>query len=178
MLLCLIIRPVAAEGIELRRAGPDDGALLRVLIREAAFWRYPASAPPLEQALADPAVARYVENFGRPGDTGVTALLDGAPVGAAWWRYFRADAPGYGFVEESIPEISIAVLPGHRGRGIGTMPLVALRQAAQRAGVECLSLSVERDNAACALYERLGFKPVGHDAGAETMVLVLADGRT
>jgi GNAT superfamily N-acetyltransferase len=162
---------VASADLELRSAESGDTPLLRVLIREAAFWRCAASAPPLDQALADPAVARYVDDFGRRGDNGVIAVLDGVAVGAAWWRYFHAVEPGYGFVDESVPEVSIAVLPGHRGKGIGTDLLNGLRQAAREYGIARLSLSVERDNAAYALYERVGFRPVGRDEGAQTMVL-------
>jgi GNAT superfamily N-acetyltransferase len=157
--------------VELRPADREDSPLLRVLIREAAFWRCTAGAPPLEQALADPALARYVEDFGRAGDGGVVAVSDGVAVGAAWWRYFDADAPAYGFVDESVPEVSIAVLSGHRGQGIGTALLNALRDAARADGIARLSLSVERDNPAYRLYERVGFRPVGHDPGAQTMVL-------
>ena len=157
--------------LQIRSAEPRDTRLLRVLIREAAFWRPGQSRPSLELALADPAVARYVENFGRRGDVGVIALLDRTAVGAAWWRYFSADAPGYGFVDESIPEVSIAVLPGHRGKGVGTQLLNELRRRARDQGVRRLSLSVERDNAAYGLYERLGFQAIGRDEGAQTMVL-------
>ena len=169
-----IINFVAPKSLELRPAEPGDTPLLGLLIREAAFWRCTASAPPLEEALADPAVARYVERFGRPGDGGVIALLDGVAVGAAWWRYFDRDGPGYGFVQESVPEVSIAVLAGHRGRGVGTELLNALRHAARVEGIARLSLSVERDNPAFALYERVGFRPVGRDRGAQTMVLDVA----
>ena len=175
--LCSIMHGVPSEGLELRSANPGDIPLLRVLIREAAFWRCAASAPPLERALADPAVGRYVEDFGRAGDRGVIAVLEGLAVGAAWCRCFQADAPGYGFVDESVPEVSIAVLPGHRGAGIGTELMNALRHEAQIDGIARLSLSVERDNPAYALYERVGFRPVGRDTGAQTMVLDLASGR-
>jgi hypothetical protein len=74
MLLDNGCRGVGGSRTANRRAGSTP--LLRVLIREAAFWRCEASAPPLDEALADPAVGRYVDNFGRPGDTGVIAVLD------------------------------------------------------------------------------------------------------
>ena len=122
-------------------------------------------------ALADPAIARYVDDFGRHGDAGVVGVLDGLEVGAAWWRYFGADEPGYGFVDEAVPEISLAVLPGYRRKGIGTELLTALGRAAHDEGVSRLSLSVERDNPAYALYERAGFAPIGLDDGAQTMVV-------
>jgi hypothetical protein len=54
------------------------------------------------QLLAeDPAIDRYIHGWGtQSGDYGVIAQLDGAPRGAAWLRYFTADSPGYGFVNE------------------------------------------------------------------------------
>ena len=53
-------------------------------------------------------VQLYVKAWGRPGDTAMIALVDGFPVGAAWFRLFKATAPGYGFVDEQTP--------GARGR--------------------------------------------------------------
>ena len=159
--------------LRLRTAGRDDLELLRRLLFEAAFWRPDAARPPLEQALADPALARYVEGFGRPGDFGVVADEGAGPLGAAWWRRFRADAPGYGFVDEATPEISVAVLAAHRGRGIGTELLEALEREARGRHIDRLSLSVERDNPAAALYERLGFRPLRCRGDALTMVIEL-----
>ena len=59
------------------------------------------------------------------------AIDDGFPVGAAWYRLFRRDAPGYGFVDEETPELAIAVVPSRRGRGIGEALLEALCERAR-----------------------------------------------
>jgi GNAT superfamily N-acetyltransferase len=161
--------------LHLRPAKRDDIELLRALLLEAAYWRPGIGRPPLERALAAPELARYVEGFGRRGDFGVVADEGAEPLGAAWWRYFQAHAPGYGFVDERTPEVSTAVLPAHRGRGIGTTLLEALEREARDQLIERLSLSVERDNPAVALYERVGFRAVGRQGNALTMVIELID---
>jgi ribosomal protein S18 acetylase RimI-like enzyme len=99
-----------------------------------------------------------VKGWGRPGDTVLIAIDEGFPVGAAWYRLFRRDAPGYGFVDEETPELAIAVVPSRRGRGIGESLLEALCERARADGYRALSLSVERENPALvSFYEEHGF---------------------
>ena len=112
---------------------------------------------------------RYVERWGRPGDTALVAIQDFQPVGAAWYRLFRADNAGYGFIDEETPELSIAVVPSRRGSGLGSELLGALMERAREDGHAAISLSVEKDNPAVSLYERHGFERVSEDDGAYTM---------
>jgi hypothetical protein len=81
----------------------------------------PPGSPPYPRSILEmPAIDRYVRGWGtRQGDDGVIALSDLGPAGAAWLRCFTADAPGYGYVDESTPELTIAVLKPYRNRGIG-----------------------------------------------------------
>ena len=116
-------------------------------------------------------VSRYVRGWGRPGDNGF-------PVGAAWYRIFPDDEPGYGFVDQSTPELAIAVVPSKRGHGIGDELLKALIAKARAAGYDRLSLSVEPGNPARKLYERHGFSVVDEGAEAWTMVAELASSPT
>jgi ribosomal protein S18 acetylase RimI-like enzyme len=145
------------------------------MLYEAAFWRPNTVRPPLEEALADPALARYVAGWGRAGDAGVIALdAEGGPVGAAWYRLFPPNEPGFGFMDEHTPELSIAVIGNARARGVGTGLLGALVDRARADGFDALSLSVEPDNPARRLYERHGFVHVGGEA-AWTMRAALHD---
>ena len=90
----------------IRKAGPHDVRFLRDMLHHA-FYRQER-----DEASQEQPVYRYVYAWGsRPGDAGVIALDDGFPVGAAWYRLFRADAPGYGFVDEQTPELATAVAP-------------------------------------------------------------------
>ena len=94
----------------IRQAGPQDVRFLRDMLKHAYHWRLNADP--------DLPVARYVNNWGRPGDAGLVAWEAG-PVGAAWYRLFPANAPGFGFVDEETPELTIAVVPSRRGSGLG-----------------------------------------------------------
>jgi ribosomal protein S18 acetylase RimI-like enzyme len=61
--------------------------------------------------------------------------------------------------DEKIHVIDIALLPEHRGAGIGTKLLRELQDEARVAGKK-LSIHVERFNPALRLYQRLGFQQV------------------
>ena len=145
----------------LRTATGADGPFLAEVLALAVAWR-PGAEPPT--VLAEPGVLHYVAGWPRPGDHGLIAEDRGVRVGAAWWRFFRADDPGYGYVRDDIPELAVGVLAGHRGRGTGTVLVAGLAQVARQQGLPGVSLSVEPDNPAWRLYERLGFRDVGTDS--------------
>ena len=149
----------------IRAAGPQDVRFLRDMLRHAYYWRMSESA--------DLPVARYVIGWGRPGDAGLLALDDANPVGAAWYRLFSSEEPGFGFVDESTPELTIAVVPSRRGKGFGHELMTGLLERGERAGFHALSLSVEQASPAVALYERYGFRRVGETDDALTMVAEL-----
>lgn len=149
--------------------GAGDLAFVAEMLRAAAYWRDESAAPSAAQVLHQRDLAVYVEGWGRPGDAGLIARVDGEPVGAVWVRYLRDDAHGYGYLDAVTPELSIAVAKGHRGCGIGHRLLTAMLVELRRRGVGQVSLSVEDDNPARVLYERVGFVPVRAADGATTM---------
>jgi ribosomal protein S18 acetylase RimI-like enzyme len=168
--------------VHTRIALADDAELLRDMVVAAVNWA-PGRDVPRERVLADPRNAHYVDGWPRNGDLGVVAVAawaadrwEPAPVGAAWLRYFTEDDPGYAFVGEDVPELSIGVSATHRGRGIGTMLIRRLLRIAGEAGIELVSLSVEQDNPALRLYEREGFRAhrVLEGEGSLTMIIDLS----
>jgi GNAT superfamily N-acetyltransferase len=154
-------------------AGDRDLPFLREMLHEAASWRPDPDGPPRPppaEAVTSPELTRYLDAWGRRGDRALLALHGDRPLGAAWYRLFTADEPGYGFVDEDTPELSVGVLAPERGRGVGAGLLAAALVQAALDGHEQVSLSVEPDNPAVRLYERFGFARHQAADGAWTMV--------
>ena len=138
----------------------SDLRFLRDMLRHAYHWRVAEDA--------ERPVYRYVRNWGRRGDAGVLALEGPHPYGAAWYRLFTADEPGFGYVDGRTPELTIAVVPSHRGKGAGKELLEALLEQARADGYQAVSLSTDRGQA--GWYERFGFETVGETPHAVTML--------
>lgn len=119
--------------------------------------------------MADLRYAMYLAGWPRQGDYGLVAERD-VPLGAAWYRTYTEEEHGYGFVDVSVPELSIAVIASHRHQGIGRLLLVGLIEASEVQGHAALSLSVNIANPARRLYESVGFQAVETRDSGMTMV--------
>jgi GNAT superfamily N-acetyltransferase len=164
--------------VHIARAAPADLPFLERMWHVAAFWRPEELAPEPDVAMQVPELARYIAEWGRPVDVALVALVDGEPVGAAWYRLFTTAEPGYGFVAADVPEVAVGVEPAARGRGVATALLEALLEHARRDGFRAVSLSVNEDNPSRRIYLRLGFRDVAHEDGSYVMVRTLRDGRS
>jgi GNAT superfamily N-acetyltransferase len=171
--------PSPGQPYALRAATAADADFIAEMTLASFNWAPDRPAFTMERFRAEPALWKYVDGWPAPGEQGVVAEEraaggGGAPggrlVGAAWWRYFGADAPGYGFVGEDVPELSLAVAADWRGRGLGRALLRAVVDQARAEGLARVSLSVERANHAARLYATEGFVVVGGDENADTMV--------
>jgi predicted N-acetyltransferase YhbS len=144
----------------LRPVDIHDVRFLRDMLRHAYHWRIAEDE--------ERPVYRYVQNWGRRGDDGVVAFEGPHTYGAAWFRLFTAAEPGFGFVDEQTPEVTIAVVPSRRGKGTGKELLEALLARAREIGYPAVSLSAAPEQT--AYYERFGFEIVRSDEHAATMV--------
>lgn len=155
----------------IRLAELEDLDFLRRMLFEAFFWRVDQLRPDYADfAIANLEFQKLLANWGGKGDTAVIAEVDGQAIGAAWYRFWTDEVHSYGFVDTDTPEIGIGVRSEWRRRGVGQALLHRLLREAQRQGVHQISLSVEVDNPARQLYERLSFVRLSEVGNAWTMV--------
>jgi ribosomal protein S18 acetylase RimI-like enzyme len=130
----------------------------------------PEGQPLLPREIVQlPEISRYVAGWGKADDLGFVALDAGRPIGAGWLRMLTGADRGFGYVDETTPELSIAILPEYRGRGIGRQLITQLLKETQaRYGAICLSVSP--DNPAKRLYQRLGFEVIAENDSALTLI--------
>jgi len=114
-----------------------------------------------------PEFARYVEGWGRPGDTGFVAYDSNQNelLGAVWIRVPPNGESKNG--GEQTPELAFVVKPGHRKHGIGAAMLTQLVKANPQHSV--ISLRATASNPAVRLYERFGFKVMRESEGHVVM---------
>lgn len=150
-------------------AGPDDVPFLWLMLTYAASMA-PGGAASIGEAQQDPYLHTYVDGWGRPDDLGLVAFDEaGARAGAVWIR------AGLIVAEPGVPELAMAILPAHRGRGLGGALVTELvRRATGRH--RAIILSVREANPARRLYQRLGFEEVGevrNRSGSRSLVMRL-----
>ena len=144
----------------IRNGSFADVPFMRSMLAHAYAWRVNALD-------ADIPLTRYVDNWGRAGDLALVAHETGNRVGAAWFRLFTAGEPGYGFVDEQTPELSISVVPSRRrhGRGAGAARCAARKGGSGRA---FRRLALGGGGLACGRLlraERLRAQPANRTAG-------------
>lgn len=145
---------VVARSWDIRELTTSDGELLRTATLANVNWA--AERVSYRDIDADAALRHYYSLDPVRGDFGFVAVND-VVLGVVWLLFLDSADPGYGFVGDGVPELSVSVWSGYRGRGIGRALINhALAQAALR-GVSRVSLSVEDGNPAVGLYRTLGF---------------------
>ena len=156
--MCYIIRPLE----------PSDEPFLWEMLYQAIY--VPTGTTPLpREIIYQPELAKYVQDW-TTNDIGLIAISESnqTPVGATWIRLFNMNNPGYGYINDETPELSIAVLPEYRNQGIGTRLILNLLEIVKDI-YPAISLSVSSDNPAFRLYQHLGFEVVSQSDNSVTM---------
>lgn len=124
-----------------------------------ALWDPPPAGLRPVGILQEPGVRIYAQGWGQPGDVGVVARVDGVDAGACWMRLLPAGV-GLASVDAQTPQLGIALMPPHQGKGHGRPLMMAALAAARQAGYRQVSLTVHPQNPAIRMYESCGFRKV------------------
>lgn len=145
------------DHLKIRQIQPAEYSVLEDFLYYAIFL--PPGVEPLpREIIFEPEIFIYIKDFSsKDNDCGVVAELDGQIVGAAWTRII----PAFGHLDDQTPELAISVLPGWRGKSIGSRMMQYLFDLLRQQGYRQTSLSVQKDNPAVRFYERLGYKLAG-----------------
>ena len=155
-------------GDDIRRGGPDDLPRLEPLW-VSVHHRHVASMPELAPYVSDAETwavrgALYAELLAKPDTVLLLATADEEligyglahvmPVEVTWVADTWVTGPRIGEIE------SLAVLPEHRGRGLGSELLDRLEAELRADGVTDLVIGALAGNVdAMRLYERRGYRP-------------------
>lgn len=154
----------------IRHMAQDEWPLLERFLYEAVYVPEGFEGEiPRSVVFDDPKCRAAFEGFGtREDDIALVAVVDDQVVGACWTR----TTDEYGHIDDDTPSFSLSVLEPYRGRGIGGAMMCQLLDELQDAGYARVSLSVQKENPALHLYERLGFRIIGDGADQSEWLMV------
>ena len=151
-------------------AGETD--ILKDLLYEAIFIKENEKKPP-QNIIYSPEIYIYIEDFGKENDFCFIATVNGKAAGGIWARILSGTIKGFGNIDNSTPEIAIAVFEEYRKRGIGTALLKRMLQHLKEKDIKKVSLSVHKNNYAVKMYRALGFTVISEKDKDYIMLLNL-----
>ncbi|MEW6624899.1 MAG: GNAT family N-acetyltransferase [Bacillota bacterium] len=135
----------------------SEMSFLEDMLYHAIYIRDNETLP--RSIIYEPNLYKYIKNWDEKHDIGYIIIEQDTnrKLGAAWIRAFNEENKGYGYIDDGMPELSIALYPEYRGKGAGTALLQYLIDHLP-VSTKSISLSVNVQNPAKRLYERVGFK--------------------
>jgi len=161
------------KDIKIRYLRAEELSLLDDLMYESIFM--PEGAEPLPRDIIKvPEIDAYIRDFGtKKDDFCLLAELNGKITGGVWVRILAGEIKGYGNIDPETPEFAIAMFKDYRHLGIGTMLMQEMIELLKEKGYAKTSLSVQKENYAVKMYQKLGFETVGENEHDYIMVLKL-----
>lgn len=120
--------------------------------------------------LEDKSIAKYYVNWDSKREIGFIARYADKDIGAIWCRLFPYYDQGYGYVDDDIPEMGIAVFEQYRNRGLGQLLIDHLIARLKHMDIRAVSLSVNQNNPAKRAYLANGFVAVKREGHSITML--------
>lgn len=145
--------------------------LLENFLYEAIFIPNGVEPPP-KSIIYRPELQVYISEFGTSKhDIAFVADIDGKIIGAVWVRIMN----DYGHIDDNTPSFAMSVYKEYRGKGIGTALMKKILATLKERGYKQASLSVQKENFAAKMYQKLGFQIIGVNEEEFLMLKKISD---
>ena len=147
---------MSLEGLVIRPLLSQEHSILREFLYLAIFLEEANSNLPLN-IVDEPSLIKYIKGFGKKDDICLVAEVNSEIIGAIWTRIFDSEHKGYGYYNDTTPELSMSVKEEFRGKQVGNILLSSIKELLKEQSYKQVSLSVSKNNFATNLYIKFGF---------------------
>ena len=152
----------------IRKLRQKEIHILDDFLYEAIFIPESMEKPP-KAIIEQSELQVYIADFGKEDDWCLVAEVKGKIVGAVWGRIMN----DYGHIDDETPSLAISLYGEYRHLGIGTALMKAILHLLKEKGYKQTSLSVQKENYAVNMYQKIGFKVVSETEEEYIMVCEL-----
>lgn len=139
---------------QIRNIEESEYLILEDFLYEAVFLPE-GTPPPPKSIVKQPDLQVYVKDFGKQKDDyALVAEVNHQIVGVVWVRIMN----DYGHVDDETPSFAISLWKEYRNFGIGSALMKNMVLLLKEKGYKQASLSVQKANYACLMYQKLGFQ--------------------
>lgn len=141
--------------MEIREIKRSEYHLLDDFLYEAIFISENEITPPREITKL-PELQIYIKDFGnKKDDIALVAEVNKREIVGMIWTRIMND---YGHIDDETPSLAISVTKKYQNKGIGMALLKEMIKIIRKKNYKKVSLSVQKENYAVKLYQKVGFK--------------------
>ena len=149
----------------IREIRENEYYVLSEFLYEAIFIPVGMEKPP-KAIIEQPELQVYIADFGKSDDWCLVAEVKEKIVGAVWVRIMD----DYGHIDDETPSFAMSLYEEYRNMGIGTALMRDMLEFLKNKGYKQTSLSVQKENYAARMYQKVGFEVI--DENEEEYIMV------
>ena len=149
----------------IREIRENEYCILSEFLYEAIFIPEGTEKPP-KSIIEQPELQVYIADFGKSDDWCLVAEVKEKIVGAVWVRVMD----DYGHIDDETPSFAMSLYEEYRNMGIGTALMRDMLEFLKNKGYKQTSLSVQKENYAARMYQKVGFEVI--DENEEEYIMV------
>ena len=149
----------------IREIRENEYYVLSEFLYEAIFIPVGMEKPP-KAIIEQPELQVYIADFGKSDDWCLVAEVKEKIVGAVWVRVMD----DYGHIDDETLSFAMSLYEEYRNMGIGTALMRDMLEFLKNKGYKQTSLSVQKENYAARMYQKVGFEVI--DENEEEYILV------